>query len=94
MLDNYTEIIYSVSSKVVLHILCKNEKKEGDIMPNRKEIGQYITRYLEDNKMNVETFAALLGASKSSVYNWIAGKPMLSIYYNILLELFRPYFEE
>ena len=63
-------------------------------MPNRKEIGQYIPRYLEDNKMNVETFSALLGASKSSIYNWIAGKPMLSIYYNILLELFRPYFEE
>jgi hypothetical protein len=46
-------------------------------MPKRNEIGAYIPAYLKDHNMTVRQFAISIGASQASVYNWIAGKPMI-----------------
>ena len=60
-------------------------------MKKIKDIGKHIPQYLKDNEMTVGEFASLVGASQSSVRNWIAGKPMLTVYYNTLLSILREY---
>ena len=60
-------------------------------MKKIKDIGKYIPQYLRDNEMTVGEFASLVGASPSSVRNWIAGKPMLKVYYDALLSILREY---
>lgn len=67
------------------------EKSGGEIMISKKEIGQYIQKYIKDHNMTVGKFASLVDASPASVYNWIAGKPMLPVYYNNLLSVLREY---
>lgn len=69
----------------------KEEKSGGEIMISKNEIGQYIKKYLIDHNITVGEFSKLVNASPASVYNWIAGKPMLPVYYNNLLSVLREY---
>jgi predicted XRE-type DNA-binding protein len=55
----------------------REKNKGGENMKDRKDISKYIPMYLEKHEMTVGAFASLIGASQSSVYNWIAGKPMM-----------------
>ena len=60
----------------------------------RKDIGKYIPEYLNDNGVSAERFSAIIGASKSSVYNWVNGGRPSPIFYSSLLELLRPYYQK
>lgn len=60
-------------------------------MAKQKELGPVISKYLKDNEMTVQELSSIIGASPSSIYNWIAGKPMLKVYYNALLSVLREY---
>ncbi len=61
-------------------------------MPTKKEIGKYLREYLVSNGICVLGFAREIGVSKSSIYNWFAGKGMINIYYVKLLDLLAPYY--
>lgn len=54
-------------------------------MVKNNEIGKYIPDYLRKHNMTVDEFGFIIGAGKSSIYNWISGKGMLPVYYNQLL---------
>jgi hypothetical protein len=60
-------------------------------MISKRETGKYIPAYLKDKKITVGEFALQIGACPSSVYNWMDGKPMLTVYYNALLSILREY---
>ena len=60
-------------------------------MPEKKEIGALIPAYLKDHNITAVQFAKEIEASKASIYNWIAGKPMIDVYYNKLLSILREY---
>lgn len=51
-----------------------------------------LKRYLDDNKVSVNAFAAEIGASPASVYNWLAGntKP-LPVYFDKIVALLSRY---
>lgn len=54
---------------------------EVNYMKTKEELGKTILYYLLDNDMTVEAFSKKMNASKASVYNWIAGKPMSNRHY-------------
>lgn len=60
-------------------------------MYSKTEIGKILAYYLIDNDMTVKTFSDNFKVSVSTVYNWLAGKPMTNRYYIKLLKQLENY---
>ena len=60
-------------------------------MKSKTEIGKLLIYYMIDNETSIKALSEKMGVSRTSIYNWIAGKPMTNKCYIKLLKILDDY---